>query len=338
MPHFDFRVRFAGFPGPRPSIAFHFAGFSQDVLRDRDLQRPDLAEHGIDLSHDGVAEISSAVHELLANVFTLYLKTKEFHWHVSGRHFRDYHLLLDEHGDQLFAMTDRIAGRARKIGGTTLHSISDISAHQRLADNDQEVVSPDDMLGELLADSQRLTGFLRVTLGRRKDAATTSMIEVWIDQTEGRPWFLAEIVGRMWPTRSHHEILLTQCSGDGKSQDVAMQTLLARHVSAWPLLNWDMPLGRCVALLRVDMGTSKAPNRRERSRHKPNIHQRLFFITTVLLGNGIAQQTANPSSSPFVPDTPGASHASTDLRVSGPDSAGWLYPITTLTSVRLEVE
>ena len=159
----------------------------------------DRTERGIELSREGVAEISSALRELLADVFGLYLKTKNFHWHMSGRHFRDYHLLLDEHGDQLFAMTDEIAERARKIGGTTLHSIGDISAHQRLADNNQDAVNPDDMLGELLADSRSLTGFLRAThetCGRHKDVATTSMIEVWIDQTERRTWFLAEIVER----------------------------------------------------------------------------------------------------------------------------------------------
>jgi starvation-inducible DNA-binding protein len=157
-------------------------------------------ERGIDLSRDGVAEISSALRELLADVFTLYLKTRNFHWHMSGPHFRDYHLLLDEHGDQLFAMTDEIAERGRKIGGTTLHSISDISGHQRLADNNTDVVRPDDMLAELLEDNRRLTGFLRSThelCGRYNDVATTSLIEVWIDQTERRTWFLAEIVGRM---------------------------------------------------------------------------------------------------------------------------------------------
>jgi starvation-inducible DNA-binding protein len=160
----------------------------------------DRAEQELALSRDGVAEISHALRGLLADVFALYLKTKNFHWHMSGRHFRDYHLLLDEHADQLFAMTDEIAERARKIGGTTLHSISDISGHQRLADNNNDVVSPDDMLGELLADSRRLTGFLRLTheiCGRYKDVASTSMIEVWIDQTERRTWFLAETVGRM---------------------------------------------------------------------------------------------------------------------------------------------
>ena len=152
-----------------------------------------------DLTSAAVRDIPAALRGLLADVFALYLKTKNFHWHMSGRHFRDYHLSLDEQGDQLFAMTDEIAERARKIGGTTLHSISDIAAHQRLADNNQEAVSPDDMLGELLADNRRLTGFLRWThkiCGRHNDVATTSMIEVWIDQTERRTWFLAEIVGR----------------------------------------------------------------------------------------------------------------------------------------------
>ena len=152
-----------------------------------------------DLDGESVAEVSAILRHLLADVFVLYLKTKNFHWHMSGPQFRDYHLLLDEQAEQILAMTDDIAERARKIGGTTLHSISDISAHQRLADNNQEVVSPDEMLGALLADNRRLTGFLRWTheiCGRHNDVATTSMIEVWIDQTERRTWFLAEIVGR----------------------------------------------------------------------------------------------------------------------------------------------
>src|SRR5580692_9780871 len=109
-----------------------------------------------DLSSKGVGEITSALRQLLADVFVLYVKTKNFHWHMSGSHFRDYHLLLDEHADQIFAMTDDIAERARKIGGTTLHSISDISRHQRLEDNNEEFVAPEDMLAELLADSQQL--------------------------------------------------------------------------------------------------------------------------------------------------------------------------------------
>jgi starvation-inducible DNA-binding protein len=158
----------------------------------------DRVQKGSALSPDGVREITSAFRELLADVFALYVKTKNFHWHMSGSHFRDYHLLLDEHGDQIFAMTDDIAERARKIGGTSLRSISDITHHQRLADNDEESVSPQDMLAELLEDNRRLTGFLRSThevCGNHKDVASTSLIEVWIDQTERRTWFLAEIVG-----------------------------------------------------------------------------------------------------------------------------------------------
>src|ERR1700720_91911 len=110
-----------------------------------------------DLSHDGVVEISDALRQLLADVFALYLKTKNFHWHMSGRHFRDYHLLLDEQAEQIFAMTDDIAERSRKIGGTTIHSIRDIAEHQRLRDNDEDGVPPTDMLSELCADSQHLT-------------------------------------------------------------------------------------------------------------------------------------------------------------------------------------
>src|SRR5882762_7338243 len=109
-----------------------------------------------DLSHDAVREISTALRQLLADVFALYLKTKNFHWHMSGRHFRDYHLLLDEQSDQIFAMTDPIAERARKLGGTTLRSISDISRHQRLQDSDAELVSPKDMLLALMGDNQHL--------------------------------------------------------------------------------------------------------------------------------------------------------------------------------------
>jgi starvation-inducible DNA-binding protein len=150
-----------------------------------------------DLSPNGVTEISQELRRLLADVFGLYLKTKNFHWHMSGRHFRDYHLLLDEHADQIFAMTDDIAERARKIGGTTLHSIGDIAKHQRLKDNSEEFVAPKDMLSELLDDSQKLTKFLRQThevCEKHNDVATASLIEVWIDQTERRSWFLFETV------------------------------------------------------------------------------------------------------------------------------------------------
>jgi starvation-inducible DNA-binding protein len=148
-----------------------------------------------DLSHKGVEEISSALRQLLADVFALYVKTKNFHWHLSGRHFRDYHLLLDEHAEQIFAMTDDVAERTRKIGGITLHSISDISQHQRLKDNNAEFVAPNDMLVELCADNQQLTRSLRSTheiCDRHNDVATASLIENWIDETERRTWFLFE--------------------------------------------------------------------------------------------------------------------------------------------------
>jgi starvation-inducible DNA-binding protein len=148
------------------------------------------------LGSKAVTEIASALRPLLADVFALYLKTKNFHWHMSGPNFRDYHLLLDEHADQIFAMTDDIAERALKIGATTLHSISDISKHQTLKDNNAEFVAPKDMLAELCADNQQLTASLRAAheiCAQHNDVATTSLIEVWIDQTERRTWFLAEI-------------------------------------------------------------------------------------------------------------------------------------------------
>jgi len=152
-------------------------------------------EPGSGLSAEGVAEISSALRPLLADVFALYLKTKNFHWHISGPHFRDYHLLLDEQAGQIFAMTDEIAERARKIGATTLHSVSDISEHQRLKDNNQESVAARDMLAELRADNQQLTESLRSTrqiCDKHNDVATASLIETWIDETERRTWFLSQ--------------------------------------------------------------------------------------------------------------------------------------------------
>ncbi|HEY4282158.1 MAG TPA: DNA starvation/stationary phase protection protein [Chthoniobacterales bacterium] len=162
----------------------------------KEHQNPAL-EVPTDLSQEGVAEISAALREALADVFALYVKTKNFHWHMTGRHFRDYHLLLDEHSDQIFAMTDDIAERGRKIGGATIRSISDITRHQRLKDNNAEVVSPKDMLAELSADNQHLTRSLRAThevCEKYGDVATASLVEVWIDQTERRTWFLSEIV------------------------------------------------------------------------------------------------------------------------------------------------
>jgi starvation-inducible DNA-binding protein len=151
-----------------------------------------------DLKRPGVNAICAELRQLLADAFALYVKTKNFHWHMSGAHFRDYHLLLDEHSDQIFAMTDDIAERARKMGGTTLHSIGDISRHQRLKDNDEEFVEPEEMLAELSRDNQMFTQSLRAThdvCDEHRDVATASLIENWIDETERRTWFLSEIVG-----------------------------------------------------------------------------------------------------------------------------------------------
>jgi starvation-inducible DNA-binding protein len=156
----------------------------------------DFLEIPTDLNHNAVVEISKELRPLLADVFALYLKTKNFHWHMSGHHFRDYHLLLDEHAEQIFAMTDDIAERARKIGGTTLHSISDVSRYQRLQDNNEEFVTPNEMLTELCNDNQELTRSLRSThevCDRHNDVATASLIETWIDETERRTWFLSEV-------------------------------------------------------------------------------------------------------------------------------------------------
>lgn len=149
-----------------------------------------------DLSGDAGEDISSNLRRLLADVFALYVKTNNFHWHMSGRHFRDYHLLLDEQATQVFAMTDDIAERARKLGGTTLRSISDIAKNQRLKDNNKEGVSPQEMIGELCEDNQQLTQSLRAThktCERYNDVATASLIEIWVDETERRTWFLSEI-------------------------------------------------------------------------------------------------------------------------------------------------
>jgi starvation-inducible DNA-binding protein len=150
-----------------------------------------------DLGQKAVHEIAKELRRLLADTFALYMKTKNFHWHMTGRQFRDYHLLLDEHADQLFGITDEIAERARKLGGTTLRSIGDISRHQRLQDSDHEGIAPADMLLELLTDNQQFIQFLRVAhelCDRHRDVATASLIENWIDQAERRSWFLAEIV------------------------------------------------------------------------------------------------------------------------------------------------
>jgi len=148
-----------------------------------------------DLKAAATRDISGAMNAILADVFALYMKTKNFHWHMSGPHFRDYHLLLDEQGDQLFAMTDAIAERVRKVGGTTLRSIGHIARTQRVLDNDAEYVEPEDVLAELREDNQTLAARLREAHGvceDHNDIATASLIEVWIDETERRTWFLFE--------------------------------------------------------------------------------------------------------------------------------------------------
>jgi len=154
-----------------------------------------------DLGADATRDIAAALTGLLADMFALYLKTKNFHWHLSGPHFRDYHLMLDEQGDQIFATTDAIAERARKVGGTTLRSIGHIQRLQRLLDNDADFVTASDMLAELGSDNKQLTGYLRAAHAvceEYGDVASTSLIEVWIDEAERRTWFLYEA------TRSNH--------------------------------------------------------------------------------------------------------------------------------------
>ena len=152
-----------------------------------------------DLGANATRDISAALTGLLADVFALYLKTKNFHWHMSGPHFRDYHLLLDEQADQIFAMTDVVAERVRKIGGLTIHSIGQIGRLQRIADNDAEYVSALDMLAELRDDNKTLLGALRSAhdvCEEHGDVASTSLIEIWIDETERRLWFLFEAAER----------------------------------------------------------------------------------------------------------------------------------------------
>jgi starvation-inducible DNA-binding protein len=160
-----------------------------DERRTRPLHVP------TDLTAEATRDVAGAMNAILADVFALYVKTKNFHWHLSGRHFRDYHLLLDEQGDQLLAMTDPIAERIRKIGGTAIRSVGHIARLQRVLDNDAEYVTPEDMLAELCEDNRSLASRLREAhdvCDERRDVATTSLIEVWIDETERRTWFLFE--------------------------------------------------------------------------------------------------------------------------------------------------
>jgi starvation-inducible DNA-binding protein len=147
------------------------------------------------LSEKAVQDISSALIPLLSDVFALYLKTKNFHWHMSGPHFRDYHLMLDDQGEQIFAMTDAIAERARKLGGATVRSIGQISRFQRIVDNDAETVEPLDMIAELRDDNAMLTQAMRevhAVCDEAGDVATASLLENWIDETEKQTWFLFE--------------------------------------------------------------------------------------------------------------------------------------------------
>ena len=162
---------------------------SAEFVRSAPLRTPS------DLGANAVNDISAALTGLLADAFALYLKTKNFHWHMSGPHFRDYHLLLDEQGTQIFNITDDIAERARKIGGTTLRSVGQITRLQRIADNNAEYVTPEDMLAELAQDNAKFASLLRSVHGvadEHGDFATTSMVEVWLDDAERRTWFLYE--------------------------------------------------------------------------------------------------------------------------------------------------
>ena len=158
-------------------------------------QRAPLATPS-DLDAATVRDIAGGLNALLADVFALYLKTKNFHWHMSGPHFRDYHLLLDDHGDQLFAMTDEIAERVRKIGGTTIRSIGHIARLQRVLDNDADFVTAADMLSELREEEKALTLRMRavhVLCSEEEDVATASLLDNWIDQSQRRVWFLFEV-------------------------------------------------------------------------------------------------------------------------------------------------
>ncbi len=152
-----------------------------------------------DLKPAATRDVSAGLTGLLADVFALYIKTKNFHWHMSGPHYRDYHLLLDEQADQIFAISDAIAERARKIGGTTIRSIGDINRQKRILDNDADYVEANDMLSELCEDNKQLTSEMRqlhATCDKHGDVATTSLLEVWIDEAERRTWFLFESTRR----------------------------------------------------------------------------------------------------------------------------------------------
>jgi starvation-inducible DNA-binding protein len=180
-------------PAPKPTA------------RERSQKQRSALATSTDLEAAAAEDIAGAMNAILADVFALYLKTKNFHWHMSGPHFRDYHLMLDEQSDQLFAMTDPIAERVRKLGRSTLRSIGHIGRLQRVLDNDADYVEPSDMLAELREDNETLAARLREAHNvceEHRDVATASLIEVWIDETERRTWFLFE-VGRRGDSSGH---------------------------------------------------------------------------------------------------------------------------------------
>ena len=151
------------------------------------------------LDSEARQDIAGALNALLADFFALYIKTKNFHWHISGPHFRDYHLLLDEQAQQLYGATDTVAERVRKLGATTLHSIGHIARLQHISDNDADYVTPFDMLAELREDNRALTARMRETHGVcdvHGDVASASLLENWIDQAEQRIWYLFEVSRR----------------------------------------------------------------------------------------------------------------------------------------------
>jgi starvation-inducible DNA-binding protein len=179
----------------QPCLCIRLKGTRPMINEVTDMLRREPLTTSTTLSEKSVHDISRALMVLLSDVFALYLKTKNFHWHMSGSHFRDYHLMLDDQSDQIFSMTDAIAERARKLGGTTVRSIGQISRSQRIVDNDAEYVKPLDMIAELRDDNAILTQYMREVHSLRDEAgdvATASLLENWIDESEKRTWFLFE--------------------------------------------------------------------------------------------------------------------------------------------------
>src|SRR5258708_1483215 len=177
-----------------PSISGFLTGRCIVSKAKSDRTSPDL-DTPTDLPQDATDKISAALNTLLADAFALYLKTKNFHWHVSGRHFRDYHLMLDEQSDAIFATTDQLAERVRKLGGRTLHSIGQIAKLQTIQDNNQNFVPPREMLRELMEDNKHVAAAMRKAhklADDHEDSGTAGLLEIFIDETERRTWFLFE--------------------------------------------------------------------------------------------------------------------------------------------------